>query len=129
MSETGLTQDGRETRRVTLITGASGGIGADLARVFARHGHDLALVARSRGKLEALADEIAASGGPRPLVLVFDLLEQGAFNELAAALEVAGATPEILVNNAGFGLAGEAAGLTRPNSSRSSISIFVQSLK
>ena len=44
-----------ETRRVTLITGASGGIGADLARVFARHGHDLALVARSRAKLEALA--------------------------------------------------------------------------
>jgi short-subunit dehydrogenase len=44
-------------------------------------------------------------------VLVFDLLEQGAVNELAAALEAAGATPEILVNNAGFGLAGEAAGL------------------
>jgi NAD(P)-dependent dehydrogenase (short-subunit alcohol dehydrogenase family) len=50
MSETGLTQDGREARLVTLIAGASGGIGADLARVFARHGHDLALVARSRAK-------------------------------------------------------------------------------
>jgi short-subunit dehydrogenase len=111
MSETGLTQASRETRRVTLITGASGGIGAGLARVFARHGHDLALVARSRGKLEALADEIAASGRPRPLVLVFDLLEQGAATQIAAALEAAGATPEILVNNAGFGLAGEAAGL------------------
>jgi uncharacterized protein len=111
MSEMGLTEDGRETRRVTLITGASGGIGADLARVFARHRHDLALVARSRGKLEALADEIAASGRPRPLVLVFDLIEQGAVNELAAALDAAGATPDVLVNNAGFGLAGEAAGL------------------
>ena len=111
MSETGLTQDGRETRRVTLITGASGGIGADLARVFARHGHDLALVARSRAKLEALADEIAASGRPRPLVLAFDLIEQGAVNGLAAALDAAGAKPDILVNNAGFGLAGPVAGL------------------
>lgn len=109
MSEPGLTQDGRETRRVTLITGASGGIGADLARVFARHGHDLALVARSRAKLEALADQIAASGRPRPLVLMVDLIEQGAATQIAAALEAAGATPEILVNNAGFGLAGEAA--------------------
>ncbi|MGH6843366.1 MAG: SDR family NAD(P)-dependent oxidoreductase [Methylocella sp.] len=108
---TGLTQGGRERRRVTLITGASGGIGADLARVFARHGHDLALVARGRAKLEALAEEIAASGGPRPLLLVFDLTEQGAVTQIAAALEAAGATPEILVNNAGFGLAGEAARL------------------
>jgi uncharacterized protein len=111
MSETGLTQDGRETRRVTLITGASGGIGAGLARVFARHGHDLALVARGRAKLEALADEIAASGRPRPFVLAFDLTERGAVNDLAAALDAAGATPEILVNNAGFGLAGPVAGL------------------
>jgi hypothetical protein len=129
MSETGLTQDGHETRRVTLITGASGGIGADLARVFARHGHDLALVARSHSKLEALADEIAASDRPRPLVLVFNLIEQGAATQIAAALEAAGATPEILVNNAGFGLAGEAAGLDPAESSRSSISIFGQPLK
>ncbi len=111
MSEMGLTQDGRETRRVTLITGASGGIGAALARVFARHGRDLALVARGRAKLEALADEIAASGRPRPFVLAFDLTERGAVNDLAAALDAAGATPEILVNNAGFGLAGPVAGL------------------
>ncbi|MGH6795243.1 MAG: SDR family NAD(P)-dependent oxidoreductase [Methylocella sp.] len=111
MSETGLTKDGRETRHITLITGASGGIGAGLARIFARHGHDLALVARSRAKLEALADEIAATGRPRPLLLVFDLIEHDATTHIAAALEAAGATPEILVNNAGFGLAGEAAGL------------------
>ncbi len=109
MSEADLRQDGREMRRVTLITGASGGIGAELARVFARHGHDLALVARSHAKLEALADEIAASGRPRPLVLVFDLIERGAATQIAAALEAAGAAPEILVNNAGFGLAGESA--------------------
>ncbi|MEJ0093530.1 MAG: SDR family oxidoreductase [Methylocella sp.] len=98
-------------RRVALITGASGGIGADLARVFARHGHDLALAARSGDKLEALANEIAASGRPRPLVLVCDLEQQGAAAAIAAGLEAAQATPEILVNNAGFGLAGDVADL------------------
>jgi uncharacterized protein len=95
-------------RRLTLITGASGGIGADLARVFAHHGHDLAVVARSRAKLEALADEIAAEGRPRPLVLAIDLTGKDAVGQVAAALVAAGASPDILVNNAGFGLAGEA---------------------
>jgi short-subunit dehydrogenase len=127
--ETGLTQDGRAPRRVTLITGASGGIGADLARVFARHGHDLALVARSRGKLEALADEIAASGRPRPLPLVFDLIERGAATQIAAALDAAGATPEILVNNAGLASPARPPASILPNSWRSSISIFARSLK
>jgi short-subunit dehydrogenase len=111
MSEADLPQGSRQARRVTLITGASGGIGADLARVFARHRHDLALVARSGVKLEALADEIAAAGRPRPLVLTFDLTGRGAVSELAAALDAVGATPDILVNNAGFGLAGPVAGL------------------
>jgi hypothetical protein len=73
-------------------TGASGGIGASLARVFARNGHDLALVARSRDKLEALADEIAALGRPRPLVLTSDMTERGAVGKVAAALDPAHAT-------------------------------------
>jgi short-subunit dehydrogenase len=98
-------------RQVTLITGASNGIGADLARVFARHGHDLALVARSRDRLEALADEITASGRPRPLVLAIDLTETNAVPAIAKALDAAGAAPDILVNNAGFGLAGSIADL------------------
>jgi short-subunit dehydrogenase len=111
MNETDPRQESRQARRVTLITGASGGIGAGLARVFARNGHDLALVARSRDKLEALADEIAASGRPRPLVLAYDVAERGAVSEVAAALDAAPVRPDILVNNAGFGLAGPAAGL------------------
>lgn len=94
------------SRRVTLITGASSGIGADLARVFASHGHDLALAARSRDKLDALADEIAATGRPRPLVLVCDLAERDAADKLAAGLSAADASLEILVNNAGYGLLG-----------------------
>lgn len=98
-------------RRVTLITGASGGIGADLARVFARQGHDLALVARSADRLGLLADEIEATGRPRPLLLTLDLAAAGAADALAAGLQAANATPDILVNNAGFGLIGAAAEL------------------
>ena len=49
-------------RPITVITGASSGIGAALARVFARNGHMLALVARREDRLRALADEIAAAG-------------------------------------------------------------------
>ena len=96
------------SRRVVLVTGASLGIGAELARVFARKGHDLALAARSRDRLEALAEDIAAGGAPRPLVFEADLSRPGAADDLAARLAAAGAQVEILVNNAGFGLIGPA---------------------
>jgi len=102
---------GTETRRVTVITGASGGIGADLARVFARHGHDLVLIARSGAALEALAGEIAVPGRPPPLVLALNLHDPGAISQIVAALESAEVSPDILVNNAGFGLLGPVAGL------------------
>lgn len=98
-------------RRVALVTGASGGIGADLARVFARHGYDIALVARSKERLEALADEIAATGRPRPLVLAYDLTAPDAVEAIAAELLSANASVGILVNNAGYGLLGDAADL------------------
>ena len=96
---------------LTLITGASGGIGADLARVFARHGHALALVARGGDRMEALADEIAGAGAPRPLILEADLAAHGAAALLVAELERRGARVTTLVNNAGFGLIGKAAEL------------------
>ena len=54
---------------VALITGASAGIGAELARVFARHGHHAVLVARREQRLREIADRIAAEGHPRPHVL------------------------------------------------------------
>jgi uncharacterized protein len=98
-------------RRVTLITGASGGIGADLARVFARRGHELALVARSADKLAKLADEIEKLSGRRPLVALADLTQPQAVETVAAALEAEKASVEILVNNAGFGLSGHVAEL------------------
>ena len=61
------------TERVTLITGASSGIGADLARVFASNGHRVALVARRSARLTALAAEIAGAGGAAPVVIPCDL--------------------------------------------------------
>ncbi|MBI3275651.1 MAG: SDR family oxidoreductase [Methylocystis sp.] len=99
-------------RKATIITGASEGIGAELARVFAAKGHEVALVARRRDLLEALAGEIAASGAAnRPLVVELDLLADGALDRLEQALAEAGLAPEILVNNAGFGLIGRAVDL------------------
>jgi uncharacterized protein len=93
-------------RKAAVVTGASDGIGAELARVFAERGHDLVLVARRREKLEALADEIAGAGRTRPLVVDLDLSLEGAHETLAARLAEAGLAPQYLVNNAGFGLLG-----------------------
>ena len=100
-------------RPVTIITGASAGIGAALARVFARNSHALALVARRQDRLHALADEIAAAGGVRPLVVVADLQQRDAARLIGDALAAQGAEPQFMVNNAGFGLVGTAAALDR----------------
>jgi uncharacterized protein len=61
------------TERVTLITGASAGIGAEMARIFASNGHRVALVARRADRLERLAGEITASGGAAPITIPCDL--------------------------------------------------------
>ncbi len=95
-------------RPITLITGASSGIGRELARVFARNGHDLALVARRRDRLEALAGEIEAAHARRPMVIMADLEKPEALAVIADVLGSAGAEPQYLVNNAGFGLLGRA---------------------
>jgi short-subunit dehydrogenase len=95
---------------ITLITGASSGIGAALALEFASHGHALALTARREAELAALADEVARAGRPRPHVLPVDLTAPGAVDRIAAALAAADLAPSIIVNNAAFGLFGPAAG-------------------
>jgi short-subunit dehydrogenase len=100
-------------RPITLITGASAGIGTELARVFAGHGHELVLVARREDRLNALAGEIAATGRPRPAVLALDLERRDAVESLATELSARGLEPETVVNNAGFGLSGAAAVLDR----------------
>jgi short-subunit dehydrogenase len=98
---------------VALITGASSGIGAELARVFARNGHRLVLAARRTDRLESLADEIAKGGAPRPLVLTVDLQRPDAGDAIEVALARSGFEAQYVVNNAGFGLAGPAASRPR----------------
>lgn len=94
----------------TLVTGASSGIGADLAREFAKAGHNLVLVARRRERLEALAAELAA-GGVAVEVIEADLGDAAALERLLAELVARGITLHTLVNNAGFGLKGAFAAL------------------
>jgi len=96
------------TERVTLITGASAGIGTELARVFASNGHRVVLVARRADRLAALAGEIGAAGGAAPIVIPCDLEQPDAGEKIAAALAVQGVEVEYLVNNAGYGLFGNA---------------------
>src|SRR5476649_14462 len=101
------------TERVTLITGASAGIGTELARVFASNGHRVALVARRADRLTTLAGEITAAGGAAPIVIPCNLEQPDAGDRIAAALAAAGVEVEYVVNNAGFGLFGNAIELDR----------------
>jgi len=98
---------------VTLITGASVGIGSELARVFASRGHALVLAARREQLLNELAGEIAATGRAKPLVLAMDLAQPDAAARIGAALGAHALEPQYIVNNAGFGLVGRAADLDR----------------
>ncbi len=87
------------TRPVALITGASAGIGRELARVLAVD-HDLILTARREVELQALAEELK---GARYLVVPADLADPAGPKMLFDAIAVAGWTVDVLVNNAGFG--------------------------
>src|SRR5256714_7931703 len=101
------------TERVTLITGASAGIGTELARVFASKGHRVVLVARRADRLRKLAEEIVAGGAAAPIVIACDLEQPDAGDKIAATLASEGVEVEYVVNNAGFGLFGNAIELDR----------------
>jgi short-subunit dehydrogenase len=92
-------------RPIALVTGASSGIGAALARELARHGHDLVLSARSEAPMEALAEELRALGAAAT-VIPADLAASGAAAALVAELATRGLEIEVLVNNAGLGAFG-----------------------
>jgi short-subunit dehydrogenase len=92
-------------RPLALVTGASSGIGADLARELARDGHNLVLAARTVAPMEALATEVAAHGA-HTIVIPVDLSQPGAAATLASAIEARGLTLDVLVNNAGLGAVG-----------------------
>ena len=89
-----------------LITGASAGIGAEIARELARRGHNVVLVARSKDKLTALARELSEAHGVRAETVSCDLGKPAARGRLPGQLQKLGLDVEVLVNNAGFATGG-----------------------
>ena len=89
-----------------LVTGASSGIGAEIARVLARRGHGVTLAARREERLEELAEELAGEHGIRAETISVDVSDIDARKRLKPQIEERGLTVEVLVNNAGFGSGG-----------------------
>ncbi|WP_396611497.1 SDR family NAD(P)-dependent oxidoreductase [Haloferax sp. S1W] len=87
---------------VALVTGASGGIGRELAELLAADGHDLVVVARSEADLRELAADVNDAYGTAVVVLVKDLSERAAPREIFEALRERDIEVDVLVNNAGF---------------------------
>ena len=90
-------------KMTALVTGASGGIGLELARLLAADGHDLVLVARSGDKLARLAEEVSGKHDITARVLTADLARAEAPQEIFDDLEAKGVAVDALINNAGFG--------------------------
>jgi len=95
-----------ERRRAALVTGASSGIGRELAILLAADGHDLVLVARDGSRLEELARELAAAHGTRSTIVPRDLSDPNGPEDVLSEVGRLGIDVEILVNNAGIGVSG-----------------------
>jgi short-subunit dehydrogenase len=91
-----------EKKGLALVTGASGGLGRELALLFAKDGHDVVIVARSEDKLAEVAKEIEAAGA-KAHVIAADLVDRAAPQKLFAETKKRGLAVDFLVNNAGFG--------------------------
>ena len=95
-----------DDRKTALVTGASSGIGVELARIHARRGGDLVLVARRQDRLEVLKTELEQAHGVAVHVLVKDLTDPEAAKQIHAELASRGVPIDYLINNAGFGNGG-----------------------
>jgi len=92
--------------QTALVTGASAGIGVDLAECLARDGYNLILAARSEAALKDVADRLSRAHGVGATPIALDLGAQGSGRRLADAIAARGLSVDVLVNNAGFGIAG-----------------------
>jgi len=95
-----------ERKKTALITGASSGIGVELARIHARRGGDLVLVARRQDRLESLKAELESAHGVKVHVIVQDLTRADAAAQIHRELIARGVPIDYLINNAGFGNGG-----------------------
>lgn len=95
--------------RTCLVTGASSGIGVELATQLAQRGHGVTLVARREDRLKVLADDLAATAGVRTEVLAVDLTDESARAAIPATLAERGLTVDVVVNNAGLSTTGPVA--------------------
>jgi hypothetical protein len=101
----------RRRDETVLITGASSGIGRELAGLYAAEGAGLVLIARSQDRLRELAGELAAKYGVQAEVLPADLSRPASPDEIVETLAQRHIDVDVLVNNAGFGAHGSVAGL------------------
>ena len=99
-------QNSGKEKGTALVTGASSGIGLELVKILARHGHDVVITARNADALEALAGVVEGKYGVKATVIPLDLSKPGASENLFDAIHEKQIDIDILVNNAGFGLGG-----------------------
>src|SRR4029079_2446639 len=92
--------------QTALVTGASAGIGVDLAECFASDGYDLVLAARTESALRQVADRLASTYRVAATPIVADLQAIGGGTRLAADIAARGLSVDVVVNNAGYGVAG-----------------------
>lgn len=95
------------SREIVLVTGASSGIGLELAKVFAKDGSELILVARNEEKLQQLAEQMKSEHGTVSTVIAMDLSVADAAQDLFDQVQQLGKTVDVLINNAGFGQFGK----------------------